>query len=112
MIIRINQEFNPKVRGMISLAMKAGAIAPGEGKAQDAIRGGKASMIIVSADASDNTAKKFSDMGAFRDLPVVFMADRDSLGRAIGRKFAVVLAVCDKGFADSISKNLEILNDK
>ena len=108
MIIKINQEINQRIWGMISLAMKAGAIASGEGRAQDAIRGGKASMIIVSADASGNTAKKFSDMGEFRSLPVVFMADRDSLGRSIGKKFAVVLAVCDKGFADNIGKILGI----
>ena len=108
MIIKINDEINPKVWGMISLAMKAGAVAAGEGRVQDAVRGGRASMIIVSSDASDNTAKKFSDMGEFRCLPVIFMADRYKIGSTIGKKFAVVLAVCDKGFSDNIMKILMI----
>lgn len=108
MIIKINDEINHRAWGMISLAMKAGAVAVGEGRAQDAVRGGRASMIILSSDASDNTAKKFSDMGQFRSLPVIFMADRYKLGDAIGRKFAVVLAICDKGFSDNIMKILMI----
>ncbi len=105
MIIKIKDEY-PRIWGTLSLAMKAGALAVGEGRARDAIRMGKASLIILSGDASANTEKRFSDMGSFRNLPVLSIADRFALGRAIGREFAVVTAVCNQGFADSIMKIL------
>lgn len=108
MIVRINGEINKRVWGMISLAQKAGAVASGEGRAQDSIRGGEASLIVVSQDASDNTLKKFSNMGEYRNIPVVVMSDRYELGHAIGKKFAVVLAICDNGFSDNIKKILVI----
>ncbi len=57
---------NPKVKGMLSLAMKAGRLQTGEGRAEDTIRGGRAHLIILSDDASANTQKKFRNMGDFR----------------------------------------------
>lgn len=106
MIIKINDEVDRKLWGMLSLAMKSGSLAVGEGRATDAVRSGKASMIILSDDASANTSKKFSNMGDFRNLPVISFADRYRLGHTIGKKFAVVVAVCDKGFSDNIMKIL------
>ena len=105
MIIKIKDE-NPRVWGTLSLAMKAGALAVGEGKARDAIRAEKASLIILSGDASANTEKRFLDMANFRNLPILSFADRYALGRAIGREFAVVAAVCNRGFSDNIMKIL------
>lgn len=93
---------NPKVKGMLSLAMKAGRLQTGEGRAEDTIRGGRAHLIILSDDASANTQKKFRNMGDFRSVPVISLCDRFELGATIGRKFAVIIAVSDEGFANSI----------
>ena len=95
---------NSKFWGMLSLAMRAGKLAPGEGKAEDAVRGSKARLILLAEDASDNTEKKFSDMGAFHKAPVLKIADRFQMGGAIGREFAVVIAVTDDNFADQLLK--------
>lgn len=95
---------NPKFKGMLSLAMKAGKLKIGEGRAQDTIRNDEAYLIILSSDASDNTQKKFSDMGSYRDIPVIRPCDRFELGSTIGRDFAVVIAVSDSGFAGSLLK--------
>lgn len=108
MVVRIDGEINKRVWGMISLAQKAGVVASGEGRAQDAIRSGDSSLIIVSQDASNNTLKRFSNMGEYRDIPVLVMSDRYELGHAIGKKFAVVLTICDNGFSDNIKKILVI----
>ncbi len=99
-----------KFFGMLSLAMKAGALSVGEGKAQDTVRDGGATLIILSADASENTTKRFSDMGAFRDVAVIQTADREALGRAIGRESAVVIAVKDGGFSKSIKELFEAMS--
>ena len=95
---------NSKFFGMLSLAMRAGKLAPGEGKAEDAVRSSKAKLILLSNDASDNTEKKFSDMGGFHKVPVLKIADRFKLGGAIGRDFAVVIAVTDDNFANQLLK--------
>ncbi len=95
---------NPRFYGMISISKKAGAIVTGEARCEEAIRGEKAFLVILSEDASENTRKKFSDMSAYRNIPMVFLPDRDTFGRLIGKKFAVSGAVLDKGLAESILK--------
>ena len=37
--------------GIISLAMKAGAVASGETSAEEAVRGGKAHLVVLAEDA-------------------------------------------------------------
>lgn len=106
MIIKTDKNENHRIWGALGLSMKAGALAVGDAKATEAIRGGKASLIILSNDASANTEKKFSDMGKYRNIPVIKLADRNRLGTAIGRSFAVVIAVCSEGFSAKITEIL------
>ncbi|MBR5152564.1 MAG: ribosomal L7Ae/L30e/S12e/Gadd45 family protein [Clostridia bacterium] len=94
---------NPKFWGMLSLAMRAGKLAVGEDKATEATRGGKACLLILSQDAGNNTEKKVTDMAAFRNIPILRPADRVRIGQAIGKEFAVALAVTDAGFAEQLS---------
>ena len=100
----MKDNLNQRFWGMLSLSQKAGVLSVGESRAQETIRGGAAELIILSADASDNTRKKFSDMASYRDIPLITVASRESLGNAIGRKFAVTVVVSDKGFADNLLK--------
>ena len=100
---KVTSELNPRFWGLLSLAMKAGKLAVGEGRAQDAARSGAARLIILSEDASANTVKKFCNMGAFHGAKVVRAGDRHALGAAIGKSFAVVIAVTDSGFAENLS---------
>ncbi len=94
---------NPKFWGMLSLAMRAGRLAVGEDQATQTVRGEKASLLLLSEDAGVNTEKKVKDMAAYRRIPLLRPAGREELGRAIGRKAAVVLAVTDDGFANQLS---------
>ncbi len=94
---------NPKFWGMVSLAMRAGKLAVGEDKATQVVRAGKACLLILAEDAGYNTEKKVTDMAAFRHISVLRPADRVRIGQAIGKKFAVVLAVTDAGFAHQLS---------
>ena len=98
---------NQRFWGMLSLSQKAGALSVGESRAQETIRGGKASMIILSADASDNTKKKFKNMCEFYEVPIYIYGDKDSLGHAMGKEFRAMLAVNDLGFAKGIMKHLD-----
>lgn len=94
---------NPKLKGMLGLAMRAGKLACGESKAAEAIRGGRAELVLLSADASENTEKRFLNMTQYYHVLVLRPQRREILAAILGRS-AVVLAVTDAGFAEQIKK--------
>ncbi len=95
-----------KAYSMIGLAMKAGRIASGEFSVERAVKAGKAALVIVSEEASENTKKKFRNMCTYYGVPLYFLGEKEMLGRAIGKEFRASLAVTDSGFAKAIEKNL------
>lgn len=96
-----------KVYSMIGIAEKAGKIVSGEFSTEKAVKSGKACLVILASDASGNTRKHFSDMCAYRDIPIFIYGNRQELGHAIGKEMRVNLAVTDRGLADSIRKRIE-----
>ncbi len=98
---------NPKFWGMLSLAMRAGRLAVGEAKVTDAVRDGKAQLLLLAEDAGPNTEIKVLDMSVYRRIPILRPGDRRELGKAIGREFVVVLAVTDTGFSSQLSTLFE-----
>ena len=99
------------VLSLISIARKAGKIAAGEFQTENAVKSGKASLVIVSEEASANTKKKFLNMCTFYEVPVFFYGGKEQLGNAIGCEFRASLAVTDQGLASSIEKKLEDVRD-
>ena len=54
---------------MISLATKAGKTKSGEFMTEKEVKEGRAHLVIVADDASDNTKKKFKNMCDFYEVP-------------------------------------------
>ena len=96
-----------KALSLISLATKAGKTASGEFCTEKEVKSGKAELVIVAQDASDNTKQKFKNMCEFYEVPIYFYGDKDTLGHAMGKEFRASLAVTDPGFAKGIAKHLE-----
>lgn len=96
-----------KALSMIGLATKAGKTASGEFCTEEEIKTGRAALVIVAGDASDNTKKKFRNMCEYYEVPICFYADKDTLGHAMGKEFRASLAVLDTGFAKGIMKHLD-----
>ena len=92
--------------GLLGISMKAGKLHIGDGKAADIIRSDKADLIILASDASENTVKRFLNMGKFRNVKTVSACDRYMLGNALGKSFAVVIAVSDKSLSNELVKRL------
>ena len=92
-----------KVFGMIGLAARAGKVGSGAFVTEKLIKNGKARLVILSKDASDNTKKDFTDMCSWYKVPICIFSDRETLGNHIGKEARVVLAITDSGFADRIS---------
>lgn len=96
-----------KVLSMIGLATKAGKTVSGEFMTEREIKSGRATLVVVAGDSSDNTKKKFRDMCEFYKVPIYFYGDKDTLGHAMGKEFRASLAILDEGFAKGIRKHLE-----
>ena len=96
-----------KVYSMLGLAMKAGKIVSGEFATDKSVKRGKAWLVIVSEDASDNTKKMFSNMCEFYKVPRYFYGTKEELGHTIGKAMRSSLAITDENFAKSIIKHLE-----
>ena len=95
-----------KVLSLISLATKAGRCASGEFMTEGQTKSGRASLVVVAEDASDNTKKKFRNMCEFYEVPVYFLADKEELGKFCGKEFRASLAVQDENFAKAIMKEV------
>ena len=102
---------NNKVLSLLGLATKAGKIASGEFSTEKSVKSGKGFLVLVAADASENTKKKFRDMCKFYKVPMIVYGDKDTLGHAMGKQFRASLAILDEGFAKGIRKQLEIKNN-
>ena len=98
-----------KILSLIGLSMKAGRCTSGEMMTENETKAGKAKLVIVASDASENTKKKFRDMCKFYRVPICFYGDKDTLGHAMGKRAS--LAILDEGFADGILKELKNRED-
>ncbi|MDD3360529.1 MAG: ribosomal L7Ae/L30e/S12e/Gadd45 family protein [Hespellia sp.] len=96
-----------KALSLVSLATKAGKTVSGEFSTEKEVKAGRAAMVIIAVDSSDNTKKKFKNMCDFYKVPIYFYKDKDTLGHAMGKEFRASLAVLDAGFAKGIRKHLD-----
>lgn len=95
-----------KVVALIGLAMKAGKVASGEFSVEKAVKTGKAKLVIVADEASENTKKKFRNMCLYYQKPCYFFGNKQGLGNAIGKEFRASLAIMDENLAGAIELHL------
>lgn len=96
-----------KVLSLVGLATKAGKTSSGEFSTEKAVKEGKACIVIVSEESSDNTKKKFQNMCDFYEVPIYFYGTKEELGMAMGKEFRASLSVNDPGLANAIEKQLK-----
>ena len=107
---QVNQITKKKVFSYIGLATKSGKIASGEFSTEKAVKEGKAWLVFVAEDASDNTKKMFTNMCTYYEVPIYFFGEKTELGHAIGKEYRASLALTDKGLADAVEKQLKRKN--
>lgn len=99
------------ILSMIGLAKKAGRVEIGEEPVGSAARSKHARVILVASDAAAGSVRRayaFAQTGAC--LCLTIPADKDALGRALGRSSCAMAAVTDVGFADAIVKKLAAMD--
>lgn len=101
-------ENRQRILNLIGLATKAGKVASGEFSTEKAVKSGKACLVIVSAEASANTKKMFTNMCTYYKVPISYFGDKGELGHAMGKEMRASLAIVDAGLANAIVKLMNI----
>ena len=106
----LERSFKQAIPKEVYEALEAGKVASGEFCTEKEVKSGRACLVIVADDASDNTKKKFQNMCDFYQVPIYFYKDKETLGHAMGKEFRASLVVLDEGFAKGIRKHIDTEN--
>ena len=96
-----------RILSLIGLCLRGGRLAVGEEPVEAAARARDARVLLLAADASDNTRRRvqhFADAG--QCLWIRVPCPKDVLGRAVGRTSVAVAAVTDTGLAAALAQRL------
>ena len=96
-----------KALGLLGLMRRARAVEIGADSACDAVKAGKAKLLLLSADVADNARRKAENVTNGRRvlvLPVSYT--RAELGSAFGLGECSMAAITDLGFANAFAKTL------
>lgn len=85
----------------LSLAAKAGKLVIGEDDQLKAARKGKATLLLLAADAAPSAKKRASELSAIRDTKVLTTVyTKSELAQAVGRGSSVaLLMLIDEGLS-------------
>ena len=91
---------------LLGLARRAGALQLGEEAARQAALDHKARLLILAADAGENTAQRLKRLESDK-LPVITLPEtKAEMGEAVGFETLAAVAVCDLGFAAALAEKL------
>jgi ribosomal protein L7Ae-like RNA K-turn-binding protein len=97
---------NDKVLSLLGLAKKAGKLKGGEYCVETEVKKGRAKLVIVAEDASDNTKKSYTDMCSFKKVPLIFYGNKETIGKCIGCEERAAVVLTDEGFANAVNKQI------
>ena len=96
-----------KTLGLLGLMRRARAVEPGTDSACDAVRDGKAKLLLLTADINDNARRKAENVSNGRRVLVQDVHyTRAELASALGLADCAMAAVTDIGFANALAKLL------
>lgn len=96
-----------KIFSLIGIATKAGKTVSGEFSVERAVKDGKAIVVVVADEASDNTKKMFTNMCNFYDVPLYIYGTKEELGRAMGKQMRASMAITDEGLGRALEKQIK-----
>lgn len=96
-----------KTLNLLGLMRKANAIAVGETNTGGAVRAGKAKLLLLAADASDNARSRARGFTHGRDIVTVTLPfTKDEIAAHVGVSGCAMAAITDIGFANVFMKSL------
>ena len=92
-----------KILGIVGIAVKAGKAVSGELSVENSVKSGRSRLVLLAADSSPGTKKKFSNMCNYYHIPwAEVQADRTRLGLAAGKEFRSAVSLEDTGLAETV----------
>ena len=92
---------------LIGLARRAGFLEYGEETVGASARAGKAKVILIASDASDNTKARGVNYARYGNLPVVVIPfTKEQLGASLGRGVTGLISISDVGLASKFVSEL------
>lgn len=96
-----------KTLNLLGLMRKANAIAVGETNTGGAVRAGKAKLLLLASDASDNARSRARGFTHGRDVVTVTLPfTKDEIAAHVGVSSCAMAAITDIGFANAFMKSL------
>lgn len=95
-----------KVYSYIGLSARSRKLVSGEFSTEKAVKSFTAQLVLVAADASDNTKKLFRNKCTFYEVPFYEFGTKEELGHALGKEICASLAFTDEGLANAAMKQL------
>lgn len=100
-----------KILKFLGLMRRANALQVGENNAGEAVRGGKAKLLLLASDASENAKKRAeSFVGGRSCLLLELPFTKEELSSALGLGGCSMAAVTELGFANALIKRLQELS--
>lgn len=90
----------------LGLARRAGATVHGTAATRDAIRSGRARLVVMAEDASKTQKEKVERLLRHRSVPSRVLGSRNELGRALGTGPLSAVAVTDPSIAKALEERL------
>ena len=93
----------------IGLCQRAGKAKSGAFAVENAIRSGKAKLVLLEEGASEATKTHYEHLCAAHGVPLVLV---ETVGSAIGKDAHIVMAVTDPSFRDLIERAMRNTDEK
>lgn len=91
-----------KLLTMLGFAMKSGNIITGDDTCEMFLKKRRIKLLIVAADASENTKDKFRFLTRQQEVRLIEISTKEELSQAIGKYNRAVIGVTDRKFANSL----------
>ena len=93
-----------RLASMIGLCRRANRLGCGVEAVNDAVKAGRACLVLLASDPSPRTSKQIGDKCAFRRVPLITLPmTKEELGAACGLDEMSACAVKDPGLARAIT---------
>ncbi len=96
-----------KFLAMLGFAMKSGNVITGDDTCEMFIKKRRVKLLIVAADASENTKDKFRFLTRQSNIRLFEISTKEELSQAIGKYNRAVIGVTNQKFADSLIQLLD-----
>lgn len=97
-----------KLRGALGFAMRSGNLLAGDFACENAVKKGKAKLVVLDETASANTKERYGALCERAGIPCVLM---QGMGEAVGKPGRMIAAVTDASFAQMVYAKMHGGND-